>query len=57
MSRKNTIKIRQGKVKQAFLEQLKRTPTIETSCQKVGVSRATEYRWITASKQFNLKVE
>jgi transposase len=57
MSRKNTIKIRQGKVKQAFLEQLKRTPTIETSCQKVGVSRATVYRWITASKQFKLKVE
>ena len=56
MTRKNTIKIRQGKVKEAFLEQLKRTPTIETSCQKVSVSRATVYRWINASKQFEKKV-
>lgn len=56
MSRKNTIKIRQDKVKEAFLEQLKRTPTIETSCQKVSVSRATVYRWIKASKRFEKKV-
>ena len=57
MTRKNTIKIRQGKVKQAFLEQLKRTPTIETSCQKVSVSRATVYRWINANKSFRKKVD
>jgi len=57
MTRKNTIKIRQSKVKEAFLEQLKRTPTIETSCQKIGVSRATVYRWINASKSFNKKVD
>jgi len=56
MSRKDTIKIRQNKLKEAFLEQLKRTPTIETSCQKVVVSRATVYRWIKASKQFEKKV-
>ena len=57
MTRKNTIKIRQKKVKEAFLEQLKRTPTIETSCQKVSVSRATIYRWIKVSKQFEKKVD
>ena len=57
MTRKNTIKIRQGKVKEAFLEQLKRTPTIETSCQKVSVARATVYRWINASKGFRKKVD
>lgn len=57
MTRKNTIKIRQSKVKEAFLEQLKRTPTIETSCQKVSVSRATVYRWINASKGFGKKVD
>ena len=56
MTRKNTIKVRQNKVKEAFLEQLKRTPTIETSCQKVSVSRATVYRWINASKRFEKKV-
>lgn len=57
MSRKDTIKVRQNKLKEAFLEQLKRTPTIETSCQKVVISRATVYRWIKTSKQFEKKVD
>ena len=51
MSRRDTIKARQNKLKEAFLEQLKRTPTIETSCQKVGIARATVYRWIKASAE------
>ena len=57
MSRKDTIELRQNKLKELFLEQLKRTPTIETSCQKVGVARATVYRWIKASKKFEQKVD
>lgn len=57
MSRKDTIKIRQKKMKQAFLEQLKRTPTIETACQKVVIARATIYRWIKANKRFEKQVD
>jgi len=57
MSRKDTVKARQNKLKEAFLEQLKRTPTIETSCQKVSIARATVYRWIKASKKFEKKVD
>jgi predicted DNA-binding protein (UPF0251 family) len=57
MSRKDTIKIRQNKLREAFLDQLKRTPTIETACQKVGVSRATVYRWIRDSKKFEKQVD
>lgn len=57
MSRKDTIKARQNKLREAFLEQLKRTPTIETACQKVGVARATIYRWINASKKFEKRVD
>ncbi len=57
MSRSDTIETRQNKLKQAFLEQLKRSPTIETSCQKVGIARATIYRWIKASKKFEKKVD
>jgi hypothetical protein len=57
MSRQGTIKARQNKLKEAFLEQLKRTPTIETACQKVGVARATVYRWIKASKKFEQTVD
>lgn len=57
MSRRDTVKARQNKLKEAFLEQLKRTPTIETSCQKVGIARATVYRWIKASGKFEKKVD
>lgn len=57
MSRRDTIKDRQNKLKEAFLEQLKRTPTIETSCQKVGIARATVYRWIKACGKFEKKVD
>ena len=57
MSRRKTIEVRQDKLKTVFLEQLKRTPTIETACQKVGVGRATVYRWVNSNKQFKKKVE
>jgi len=57
MARRDTIKARQSKLKEAFLEQLKRTPTIETSCQKVGVGRATVYRWINGNKRFKKEVD
>lgn len=57
MSRRKTIEVRQNKLKIAFLEQLKRTPTIETSCQKVGIARASVYRWMKDSKKFKLQVE
>ena len=57
MARRDTIKVRQNKLREAFLEQLKRTPTIETSCQKVGVGRATVYRWINGNRHFKKKVE
>lgn len=57
MSKDKTIELRQKKLKEALLEQLKRTPTIETACQKVGVGRATVYRWRDQSKGFSEKME
>jgi|SRR3989338_5639955 len=57
MTQNKTIKIRQEKFRQAFLEQLKRTPTIEQSCQKVGIGRTTVYRWMNKSKRFAIHVE
>ena len=57
MSREQTIKVRQGKLKQLFLEQLKKTPTIEQSCQKVQVARMTILRWRKKSVKFNQEVE
>lgn len=57
MSRKDSIQARQDKVKEALLDQLKRTPTLETACQKVSVARATVYRWIAASKAFERDID
>lgn len=36
---------RQQKQKELVLEHLKKTPIIQIVCEKVGVSRATFYRW------------
>jgi len=57
MSRKDTIHKRQNKIKEKFLNQLKQSPTIETTCQKIGVSRATVYRWIANSRKFEKQVD
>ena len=31
--------------KQMFLEQLKKTPIVQIACEKLGISRASFYRW------------
>lgn len=33
------------KNKKILLEQLKKTPVVQVACQKLGISRATYYRW------------
>ena len=38
--------------KEEVLEILRRTPIVQTACSKVGVSRASFYRWKTESKTF-----
>ena len=57
MSKSEKIKLRQSKRKKLFLEQLKRTPTIEQSCHKAGITRMTVGRWRKASKRFDAEVE
>lgn len=57
MSRRDSIQARQNKIKEALLEQLRRTPTIETACLKIKVSRATVYRWVAASKKFEKQID
>ena len=57
MSKKQTVKVRQSKLKKAALEQLRRTPIMEVVCDKVGINRTTLYRWIKASPIFAREVE
>ena len=41
------------KQKALFLEHLKKTPLVEVVCLKVGISRATVYRWRKEDKKFD----
>ncbi len=40
------------KTKALIIEQLKKTPVIETSCQKIGITRMTLSRWKKADPDF-----
>lgn len=45
------------KEKEEVLNQLKTTPIVQVACQKVGVSRATFYRWKAEDAEFSAKVD
>lgn len=47
-----SIKIRQVKDKELLLEQLRKMPIVQVACQKVGVGRASYYRWRKEDKEF-----
>jgi ACT domain-containing protein len=38
--------------KSTVVKQLKKTPIVQVSCKKVGISRATFYRWKKEDKEF-----
>jgi hypothetical protein len=43
---------RQDINKKLLLEQLQKIPVVEIACQKLGIGRASYYRWRAESKQF-----
>jgi hypothetical protein len=43
--------------KQMFLEQLKKTPIVQIACEKLGVSRASFYRWRLEDAMFAKQVD
>ncbi len=45
-------KKRQREIKKLIIEQLKKTPIVQFACEKVGISRATYYRWRKEDKDF-----
>jgi hypothetical protein len=49
---KTTIELRQDKNKEAIVEKLKQSPIIQIACKKVGIGRATYYRWRKQDKKF-----
>jgi hypothetical protein len=47
-----SITKRQQQQKQALCEQLRKTPIVQITCEKIGVGRATYYRWRKDDKVF-----
>jgi ACT domain-containing protein len=43
--------------KETIIEQLKKTPIVQVTCKKVGISRATFYRWKKEDKEFGNDAE
>jgi hypothetical protein len=48
---------KQNKKKSELIEQLKKTPIIQIACDKVGIGRATFYRWRKDDKEFAEQIE
>jgi len=46
-----------NKNKQLLIEQLKKTPIIQIACEKIGVGRATFYRWKKDDENFSTQVD
>ncbi|MFH1601646.1 MAG: phBC6A51 family helix-turn-helix protein [Candidatus Shapirobacteria bacterium] len=47
-----TIAKRQTKNKELILKQLKKTPIVQIACERVGIGRATYYRWRKDDSKF-----
>lgn len=43
---------KQQQQKQAVCDQLRKTPIIQIACEKIGLGRATYYRWRKDDKEF-----
>ncbi len=57
MEANSNLTKRKGKEQAAILEQLKKTPIIQVACERVGVARASFYRWRKEDEEFNNSVE
>ncbi len=44
-------------LKQAILDQLKKTPIIQIACEKLSISRMSFYRWKTEDEEFARKID
>jgi transposase-like protein len=53
----NTITKRQSIQKKDLLEKLKETPVVEIACRKIGIARATYYRWRISDEKFAKEAE
>jgi hypothetical protein len=50
------IHYRQSKQKEQFIELFKKTPIVQIVCERVGISRATYYRWQKEDSSFYAEI-
>lgn len=48
---------RQKGQKKLIVDQLRKVPIIQVACEKIGIARATYYRWITDDQKFAEEVD
>lgn len=53
----DATEIRQQKQKELLIEEIRKRPIIQGACQKVGVGRATFYRWRKEDSAFTSAVD
>lgn len=53
----NSITKRQSIQKIELLEKLKETPVVEVACRKIGIARATFYRWKINDEKFSKEAD
>ncbi|OGE78891.1 MAG: hypothetical protein A3A83_03330 [Candidatus Doudnabacteria bacterium RIFCSPLOWO2_01_FULL_48_57] len=53
----DAVKRRQAKQKAEIVEQLKKIPIIQVACERIGIGRATYYRWKKEDKEFAEQAE
>jgi len=53
----NKIIKRQHKQKELILEQLRKVPIVQACCDRIGISRATYYRWYKEDKSFSKEAD
>lgn len=54
---RDTIEKRKQVDKDQIIEQLKKTPIIQLACEKVGIARATFYRWKNEDEDFAARAD
>ncbi len=52
-----TIQKRMDNNKQLIIEQLKKTPIVEVACGKIGIGRASYYRWKQEDQDFGTRAD
>lgn len=49
--------MKKSKVKNAFLEQLRKIPIVQVACEKTNISRNSVYRWKNEDKEFQKEMD